>query len=339
MPVPEGERAPSRIVIEHPAPTIDCGRFPVKRTVGDAVAVSADIFRDGHDVLRAAVRWRGPGDAEWHEAPLVAVDAHHRGVRWEGQFSVDRPGRWQWTVQAWIDPFETWRDEVARKLEAGQESLSGEASEGAVLLAGAADRAEGSDRAVLTAAAASLRDGGAVREALEPTLADLLNRNAERVEVTELDEPLEVDVDRVLARFGSWYELFPRSFGGFTGVQAQLPALAELGFDVLYLPPIHPIGHTNRKGRNNTLVAGPDDPGSPWAIGDEHGGHDAIHPALGRFEEFEALVRAAKEHGIEIALDFAIQCSADHPWLTEHPEWFNRRPDGTLKYAENPPKK
>jgi starch synthase (maltosyl-transferring) len=339
VPVPDAEHAPSRIVIEHPAPTIDCGRYPVKRTVGDTLHVSADIFRDGHDVLRAAVRWRGPGDEDWQEVPLVAVDAHHRGVRWEGAFGVDRPGRWQWTVQAWVDPFETWRDEVARKLEAGQESLGGEASEGAVLLSRAAERAGEGDRAVLTAAAASLSDGGAVREALEPALADLLERHAERTEATELAQPLEIDVDRVLARFGSWYELFPRSFGGFAGVREQLPALAELGFDVLYLPPIHPIGHTNRKGRNNTLVAGPDDPGSPWAIGDENGGHDAIHPDLGTSEDYDALVRAAREYGIEIALDFAIQCSADHPWLTEHPEWFNRRPDGTLKYAENPPKK
>jgi starch synthase (maltosyl-transferring) len=339
VPLPDAEHAPRRIVIQYPAPTIDCGRYPVKRTVGDTVRVSVDIFRDGHEVLRAAVRWRGPGDEEWQEAPLVAVDAHHRGVRWAGEFSVDRPGRWQWNVQAWIDPFETWRDEVARKLEAGQESLSGEASEGAVLLSQAAQRAGESDRAVLTAAAASLSDGGAVREALEPALAELLERHAERAEATELERPLEVDVDRVLARFGSWYELFPRSFGGFNGVREQLPKLAELGFDVLYLPPIHPIGHTNRKGRNNTLVAGPGDPGSPWAIGDETGGHDAIHPELGTFGDFDALVRAAREHGIEIALDFAIQCSADHPWLTEHPEWFNRRPDGTLKYAENPPKK
>jgi starch synthase (maltosyl-transferring) len=339
VPLPAGEQPPSRIVIEHPAPTIDCGRYAVKRTVGDSVSVSADIFRDGHEVVRAVVRWRGPADEDWQEAPLTAVDAHHRGVRWEGEFSVDRPGRWQWTVQAWIDPFESWRDEVARKLEAGQESLSGEASEGAVLLSRAAERAEGGDRAVLTAAATSLSDGGAVREALEPALAELLERHAERAEATELPHPIAIDVDRVLARFGSWYELFPRSFGGFAGVREQLPSLAELGFDVLYLPPIHPIGHTNRKGRNNTLVAGPDDPGSPWAIGDESGGHDAIHPDLGTFEDFDALVRAAKDHGIEIALDFAIQCSADHPWLAEHPEWFNRRPDGTLKYAENPPKK
>jgi starch synthase (maltosyl-transferring) len=339
VPVPTATQAPTRIVIEHPAPTVDCGRYPIKRTVGDAVHVSADIFRDGHDVLRAAVRWRGPGDEAWQESPLVAVDAHHKGVRWEGAFTVDRPGAWEWTIEAWVDPFATWRDEVSRKLEAAQQSLAGEASEGAVLIADAAAGADGADRAALEQTAEALRDGGSVQDALEPQIAELVERHAQRSEVTRLAAPLEVDVDRVLARFGSWYELFPRSFGGFRGVQAQLPRLAELGFDVLYLPPIHPIGHTNRKGRNNTLVAAPGDPGSPWAIGDEHGGHDAIHPELGTFEDFAALVAAAKEHGIEIALDFAIQCSADHPWLTEHPEWFNRRPDGTLKYAENPPKK
>jgi starch synthase (maltosyl-transferring) len=339
VPVPTATQAPTRIVIEHPAPTVDCGRYPIKRTVGDVVHVSADIFRDGHDVLRAVVRWRGPGDEAWQESPLVAVDAHYRGVRWEGAFTVDRPGTWEWTIEAWVDSFATWRDEVARKLEAAQQSLAGEASEGAVLLGDAAAGANGADRAALEQTAESLRDGGSVEEALEPAIAELVDRHARRSEATRLAEPLEVDVDRVLARFGSWYELFPRSFGGFRGVQQQLPRLAELGFDVLYLPPIHPIGHTNRKGRNNTLVAGPDDPGSPWAIGDERGGHDAIHPDLGSFEDFDALVAAAKEHGIEIALDFAIQCSADHPWLTEHPEWFNHRPDGTLKYAENPPKK
>jgi starch synthase (maltosyl-transferring) len=331
---------PSRIVIERPAPVIDCGRHPVKRTTGDTVAVSADIFRDGHDVLRAAVLWRGPGDGDaWHEAPLTPVDAHHRGVRWAGEFAVGDPGRWTWTIEAWTDRFETWRDEVARKLAAGQEDLAGEASEGAVLLDEAAGGATGSDRTTLAAAADALRQGGSVEAALDADLAALVERHAGRPEATRLERPVEVDVDRVLARFGAWYELFPRSFGGFTGVQRELPRLAELGFDVLYLPPVHPIGHTNRKGANNTLVAAAGDPGSPWAIGDERGGHEALHPDLGTFADFDALVDAARGHGIEVALDFAIQCSADHPWLTEHPEWFNRRPDGTLKYAENPPKR
>jgi starch synthase (maltosyl-transferring) len=336
---PRTQAPPSRIRIQLPAPTVEGGRWPVKRTTGDPVAVSADVFRDGHEVLRAVVRYRGPGERRWSEAPMEPVDAHHNGVRWTGRFEVGAPGRWQWTIAAWVDVFAGWRDEVARKLEAGQADLSGEASEGAVLLRDAAAHARGADRTTLEAAAADLESGGPPQAALAPELAALVERCAPRSELTEMAKPLEVDVDRVLARFGSWYELFPRSWGGFRGVEAELPRLAELGFDVLYLPPIHPIGLTNRKGRNNTLVAEPGDPGSPWAIGDAGGGHDAIHPELGTLEEFDSLVASARAHGIDVALDFAVQASADHPWLTEHPEWFNRRPDGTLKYAENPPKK
>jgi starch synthase (maltosyl-transferring) len=330
-------RPPDRIRIEHPAPTVDAGRYPVKRTTGDTVAVSADIFRDGHEVLRAVVRWRGPGEDEWQESPLVAVDAHHNGVRWEGAFTVDAPGRTQWTIQAWVDVFAGWRDELARKVEFGQPDLSGELGEGAVILRAAAQRAEGETERALTAAAGAIATDP--HAALAPELLELVESVQERTEATELPEPLEVDVDRTLARFGAWYELFPRSWGGFRGVRQQLPRLAELGFDVLYMPPIHPIGTTNRKGRNNTLTPEPGDPGSPYAIGDEHGGHDAIHPELGTEEDFRALVAAAREHDIDVCLDFAIQCSPDHPWLKEHPEWFYRRPDGTLKYAENPPKK
>jgi starch synthase (maltosyl-transferring) len=330
---------PPRICIQLVAPTVECGRWPVKRTVGDTVAVSADIFRDGHEVLRAVVRYRRPGDRRFSEAPMTPVDAHHQGVRWSGEFAVDAAGTWQWTIQAWVGVFAGWRDEVSRKVQAGEPNLSSEALEGALVLRDAAGRARGAGRAAIESVAADLEAGGDIGAALDPGLAAIVERHAERSEATELPRPLEVDVDRVLARFGSWYELFPRSWGGFRGVQEQLPRLAELGFDVLYLPPIHPIGMTNRKGRNNTLVAGPGDPGSPWAIGDATGGHDAIHHELGTIEEFDALVAAAREQGIDVALDFAIQTSADHPWLTEHPEWFNRRPDGTLKYAENPPKK
>jgi starch synthase (maltosyl-transferring) len=328
---------PSRIRIEHAAPTVDGGRWPVKRTVGDTVNVAADIFRDGHEVLRAVVRWRAPGEKAWQEAPLVAVDAHHDGVRWEGGFTVEQPGRTQWTIQAWVDLFAGWRDELARKVDFGQPDLSGELSEGAVLVSAAAGRAKGESKRALKAAAEAIATDP--QAALAPELLQLVEAAQERTEATELPQPLEVDVDRTLARFGSWYELFPRSWGGFKGVQEQLPKLAELGFDVLYMPPIHPIGHTNRKGRNNTLTAEPGDPGSPYAIGDETGGHDAIHPELGTDEDFRALVSAANEQGIDVCLDLAINCSPDHPWLKEHPEWFFRRPDGTLKYAENPPKK
>jgi starch synthase (maltosyl-transferring) len=337
---PRTQAPPSRIRIQLVQPTIEEGRWPVKRTVGDTVAVTADVFRDGHEVLRAVVRHRGPGARRWSEEPLHAVDAHHNGVRWAGEFRIgDRPGRTQWTIQAWVDLFAGWRDEIARKLQGGQIDLSGEASEGAVLLKDAAEHAEGEEKSILEAAAAALEQGEPIQQALDPRLAAIVDRVAPRSEATEVPKPYEIDVDRVLARFGAWYELFPRSFGGFKGVQAQLPRLQELGFDVLYLPPIHPIGLTNRKGANNALVAGPGDPGSPWAIGDATGGHDAIHPDLGTLDEFDTLVAEGRRVGVEICLDFAIQCSADHPWLTDHPQWFNRRPDGTLKYAENPPKK
>jgi starch synthase (maltosyl-transferring) len=337
---PRTQAPPPRIRIQLARPTIEEGRWPVKRTVGDIVAVSADVFRDGHEVLRAVVRYRQNGETDWSEAPLTPIDAHHNGVRWAGEFPVDAVGLAQWNIQAWVDVFAGWRDEIARKLDAGQIDMSGETSEGVVLLRDAASHAtDAGDRSTLEAAAAALENGEPVAQALDARLAEIVERVAPRSEVTEMPAPYEVYVDRVLGRFGSWYELFPRSFGGFKGVEAQLPRLAELGFDVLYLPPIHPIGHTHRKGRNNTLVAGPDDPGSPWAIGDETGGHDAIHPELGTLQDFDDLVRAAAEHGIDIALDFAINASGDHPWLKEHPEWFNRRPDGTIKYAENPPKK
>ena len=331
---------PPRIQINAPEPMIDCGRYPSKRTVGDAVAVSADIFADGHDVLRAVVRSRAPGARRWEENPMVRIDAHVAGDRWAGEFRVDSLGRHTWTIEAWTDAFASWREELRRKIDAGQTDLSGELSEGEVLLEQAVARAKGTDRKRIERALACLREDRANPEiALDPELFAAVERYPDRSRSTTMDRELHVDVDPVKARFGTWYELFPRSWGGLKGVRKQLPELARLGFDVLYLPPVHPIGLTNRKGRNNSLAAGPNDPGSPWAIGDATGGHDALHPDLGTMDDFDALVRAARNEGIDIALDFAIQCSADHPWLTEHPEWFNHRPDGTLKYAENPPKK
>ncbi len=331
---------PPRIQVGRPEPMIDCGRYASKRTVGDAVAVSADIFADGHDVLRAVVRSRAPGSDRWVENPLVRIDAHVDGDRWAGEFQVDRLGRHTWTIEAWTDAFASWREELRRKIDAGQDDLSGELSEGEVLLEQAAERAEGEDRARIERALERLRADGANPEvALDPELFAAIERYPDRSRSTTMDRELHVDVDPVRARFGAWYELFPRSWGGLKGVERRVPELAALGFDVLYLPPIHPIGLTNRKGRNNALTAEPGDPGSPWAIGDASGGHDALHPELGTMDDFDALVATAGEHGIDVALDFAIQCSADHPWLTEHPDWFNRRPDGTLKYAENPPKK
>jgi starch synthase (maltosyl-transferring) len=305
MPPPNNK--PPRIQIEDVWPQIDCGRYPVKRSVGDEVEVWATIFRDGHEALGAAILHRAPGSETWRETPMRAAG----NDRWTGSFQVDRPGRWQLTVQAWVDRFESFRDELRRKVEAGQTDLASELEEGALLL-------------------------GVEELAVETALASTAS---DRSETTRLVRTLEVDADRERARFGSWYELFPRSWGGFAGVERVLPELAALGFDVVYLPPIHPIGVTNRKGRNNALEAGPDDPGSPWAIGSELGGHTAVDPGLGTIEDFARLVAAGRRHGVEVALDFAIQCSPDHPWLAEHPEWFHRRPDGTLKYAENPPKR
>jgi starch synthase (maltosyl-transferring) len=299
----------TRIQVQRVWPTLDCGRYPVKRTVGDEVDVWADVFSDGHDVLRAVVRYRPPGARRWGEVPMEPIG----NDRWHGTFPVEALGRWQYTITAWIDRWASWRWEIDRKLEGGQKDLSSELLEGAALA--------GVETLTL-------------EDALDPALAPKLGREGETTAL-----PLEVIVDRERARFGSWYELFPRSWGGFAGVEAQLPRLAELGFDVIYLPPIHPIGRTHRKGRNNSLEAGPDDPGSPWAIGGPEGGHTAVNPELGTLADFDRLVKRARELDLEIALDFAIQCSPDHPWLDEHPDWFHRRPDGTLKYAENPPKR
>ncbi len=336
---------PRRIVIQYPAPAVDDGRYPVKRCVGDRVQVSADVFRDGHDLIRAVLAYRGPDDEHWHEEELERIDAHLGGVRWAASFPVDRIGRWEYTVRAWTDVFATWRDELARKVAAGQDHLAGELSEGLLLMRAAAARgSSAADSAMIEHACEQLADPAVPESAkhdiaLGAELAEAIERESERHGEVELEHPMGIEVDRLRARFSSWYELFPRSWGGLAGVQTQLPRLAELGFDVVYLPPIHPIGLTHRKGRDNTLVAGPGDPGSPYAIGDAGGGHDAIHSALGTFDDLRSLTGAAAELGIDIALDFALNASGDHPWLSAHPEWFQRRPDGTLKYAENPPKR
>ncbi len=339
------EAPPKRIEIQYPQPVVDGGRFPAKRCVGDTVAVSADIFRDGHDLLRAVVRYRGPDKRRWREVELHRIDADIEGVRWAGEFAVDATGRWEYAIEAWTDVFGTWRDELWRKVEAGHEqSLVGEISEGVLLLkAAAANAKNASERKLIDHALTTLDDEKIPQSAkydvvLGAELFAAVERTQERHGAVRA-EPIGVEVDRLRARFGSWYELFPRSWGGLKGVGKQLPGLAELGFDVVYQPPIHPIGHTNRKGRDNALVAGPRDPGSPWAIGDETGGHDAVHKDLGTKNDLISLTKAASKLGVDICLDFAIQCSADHPWLTEHPEWFHHRPDGTLKYAENPPKR
>jgi starch synthase (maltosyl-transferring) len=297
---------PARIQIQEVTPHVDCGRYPVKRTVGERVDVTARIFRDGHETLGAAIRHRSPSSSGWTETPLEPLG----NDVWSGSFEVDQPGPWCFRIEAWVDRVASFQEELRRKVAAGQADLAGELSEGAVLL--------GSE---------------------ELTVEEALEARAGRRSEKAWSQTYEVDVDRVLARFGAWYELFPRSWGGFKGVRELLPRFAELGIDVIYFPPIHPIGRTNRKGRNNSETAEPGDVGSPWAIGSAKGGHDAIDPSLGTERAFRALVAEAKGLGIEIALDFAIQCSPDHPWLKEHPEWFFRRPDGTLKFAENPPKR
>jgi starch synthase (maltosyl-transferring) len=309
--VPIPKTTPARIQIQEVLPQVDCGRYPIKRTVGDRVDVTARIFRDGHETLGAAVRHKGPDATRWSESPLEPLG----NDAWAGSFEVDRPGRWSFRIEAWVDRVASFQEELRRKVAAGQADLGSELSEGAVLL--------------------SNLDLGDEALTVEKALAAPAGTRSEKA----WSATYTVDVDRVLGRFGSWYELFPRSWGGFAGARKLLPRFAELGFDVLYLPPIHPIGQTNRKGRNNAETAEPGDVGSPWAIGSAEGGHDAIDPSLGTENDLRALVADAKKLGIEIALDFAIQCSPDHPWLRQHPEWFHRRPDGTLKYAENPPKR
>ncbi|MDQ3066688.1 MAG: DUF3416 domain-containing protein [Actinomycetota bacterium] len=309
MPSPSSIKLPPRIQIQDVRPLVDGGRYPVKATLGDPVEIAATIFKDGHDILRAVVRYRAAGTRKWLERALEPVG----NDRWEGSFDADELGRWQFTIEAWVDRYATMLDELDRKLAAKQTDLAGETAEAEVLFG--PGELEGW-RAVASALASKDRYGK-----------------------TCLDKPLEADVDRERARFGSWYELFPRSWGGFKGVEKVLPQLAELGFDVLYLPPVHPIGTTNRKGKNNALAAAAGDPGSPWAIGGAEGGHEAVNQELGTVREFERMVERGRAVGCEICIDFAIQASPDHPWLEQHPEWFNRRPDGTLKYAENPPKK
>jgi starch synthase (maltosyl-transferring) len=306
---PPPEARPPRIQIQDVWPSIDCGSFPAKRTLGTEFEVYATIFADGHEVLRAVVRYREPGEKKWVEVPMESLV----NDRWHAVFPVDRLGRWEYSVSAWIDRIASWRYELERKVDAGQADLASELAEGALLLG---------------VAELTVEQGLAAED-------DKTTREAERT----LDAPLELIVDRERASFGAWYELFPRSFGGFAGVERLLPDFAALGFDVLYFPPIHPIGSTHRKGKNNSLKAGRGDPGSPWAIGSAQGGHTAVAPELGTLEDLERLTAAASEHGLEIALDLALQCSPDHPWLIEHPEWFQHRPDGTLKYAENPPKR
>jgi len=334
------------VIIESVAPEVDAGRFPIKRTVGEEVAVSADIFADGHDVIVAVLRHRCLGANDWTDVPMSLSS----NDRWTGRFTVTTQGWHEYTIEAWVDRFASWHKELTKRHEAGQQDLTSELLEGAALVGRGAGRATGGDadwlrqRADVLSAATSQAER--VQMALDAELAERMARCPDRGGACAYDRTLRIMVERQRARFGAWYEMFPRSastdrgrHGTLRDVLARLSYVAEMGFDVLYLPPIHPIGRAFRKGPNNTLTPGPNDPGSPWAIGGPEGGHKAIHPELGTLDDFDRLVSRAREMGLEIALDIAFQCSPDHPYVREHPEWFRHRPDGTIKYAENPPKK
>jgi len=330
-----------RVVIEHLDPEIDAGRFPIKRVPGERVVVEADAFAEGHDELTCVLLHRPAGESEWREVamrPLV-------NDRWRGEFRVGAPGRHLYTVESWVDPFHTWVRDLVRRLEAGQD-VTVDLQIGAGLVRAAAARARAEDAAALRDAARAMTGGGGERMALSTRLGDVMARHPDRCDATRYPRELEVTIDREQARFSAWYELFPRSAspvagrpGTFRDVEARLPYVAGMGFDVLYLTPIHPIGRTFRKGRNNAVQCEPDDPGSPWAIGGPEGGHKSVDPALGTLADFRRLVRAAQRQGLEVAMDIAFQASPDHPYVSEHPEWFRHRPDGTIQYAENPPKK
>lgn len=333
----------NRVIIADVTPEIDAGRFPIKRIVGDETIIEANILVDGHDELACVLLYCKESDETWSEVPMTALG----NDRWRAAFSVPEMGRYRYTVQGWVDHFKTWTRDLGKRLAAGQD-VTVDLLIGAQMVEQAYQQATGMDATWLSTFAESLRAGGeqAARHALSTDLARLMSLYSPRRFVTRYDKTLEVVVDRPRARFGAWYELFPRScspipgrHGTFKDLEARLPYIAGLGFDVLYLPPIHPIGASFRKGPNNVTIAGPDDPGSPWAIGSVDGGHKAIHPELGTLEDFRHLLEAAAQHGLELALDIAFQCAPDHPYVSEHPEWFQRRPDGTIQYAENPPKK
>jgi starch synthase (maltosyl-transferring) len=331
-----------RAVIEGVRPQVDGGRFPAKRCVGDEVLVEADVFCDGHDLPAATVQYRHATSEAWEETPLECLVNDH----WRGRFHVTQEGRYLFRVVAWVDHFRTWRHDLARRTDPADVAVA--LIFGAQMVDAAAKRASGADRDRLQLFAARLVDQTDVeerrRQGLDESLAALMARWPDRTLVTVQEPALEVSVDRERACFSAWYELFPRSCGGaahgsFRDCEARLEYVAAMGFDVLYLPPIHPIGRTRRKGRNNLLVAAPDDPGSPWAIGAPEGGHKSVHPQLGTLEDFRRFVGKARDLGLETALDIAYQCSPDHPYVSEHPEWFRHRPDGSVQYAENPPKK
>ena len=348
-PVSGAERAARqpRLAIEAPSPCVENGRFPARRIVGDLVEVEADVIADSHDKLAVMLQWRGPGpdsdDGAWFETPMRLIN----NDRWTAAFPLQQLGMHQYRIQAWRDAYATFADELTKKHKAGVRTTL-ELQEGAILVGKAAERAAPAAKAALSGLMKALaaQDADAKRETLLSSETAALMAEADDRPLAVTLGPIPVQAERVAAGFASWYEVFPRSLsddpsrhGTFADVERHLPRIRDMGFDILYFPPFHPIGRTNRKGRNNTLTPAPDDPGSPYAIGSADGGHDALHPELGTLEDFQHLRAAAAEHGLELAMDFAIQCSPDHPWLKQHHDWFNWRPDGTIRYAENPPKK
>jgi starch synthase (maltosyl-transferring) len=346
-----------RVIVEDVQPQVDCGRYLAKRTLGDTVTVTAAIFADGHDHIAGRLLFRHENDRDWHSTPIKALV----NDLWSATFTVDKLGTWTYTIEAWIDHVGTWCADLQKRLDvqhdpsadvvSGSQNIPLALRTGANLLQDVAARAKGADVKLIEQRIASLQE--MARQEVDiieyphcKEITDLANRYPDLALATRYHQELPLWVDRERARFSTWYELFPRStsadpgrHGTFADVEALLPEVAAMGFDVLYLPPIHPIGKAFRKGPNNNVVAAEGDPGSPWAIGAKEGGHTAIHPQLGTLSDFQHLVAAANARGIELALDIAFQCSPDHPWVHEHPDWFVKRPDGSIQYAENPPKK
>jgi starch synthase (maltosyl-transferring) len=333
----------ARVVIEGVAPEIDNGRFPIKRVVGESVVVEADVFVDAHEKITPILLYRHELINEWTEVPMAALG----NDRWRATFLVTEMGRYRYTIMAWVNHFQSWQHDLTRRPDSDPD-LAMVYKSGAELIKKTSENLAGREVEKLKSVARILSGSASLEEkrlvALDDEITDLMERNASRQQVTRYDKELTLVVDRERARFSSWYEFFPRSCHGnqharFQDCEARLRYAASMGFDVVYLPPIHPIGRAFRKGPNNTLTAGPEDVGSPWAIGAKEGGHKSVLPALGTIDDFRRFVSKAKEQGLEVALDIAYQCSPDHPYAKEHPEWFRRRPDGSMQYAENPPKK
>ena len=335
----------NRVIIENVYPEIDCGQYPIKRIVGEKVVVEADIFADGHDSVSAALLYKKKGERKWIETPMDFLV----NDRWKGEFLIEDLANYVYCIEGWVDHFKTWLGDIKKKYDA-QQDISVDLLIGAKEVEQAMSKAKGGDRKKLKEyydiVSNSEDPDTAVALVNEPEFVNLVYRYPDRSLSSRYEKELSVQVDRKKALFSSWYERFPRScapepgkHGTFKDLEALLPEISRLGFDVLYLPPIHPIGKINRKGKNNSVVCKPDDPGSPWAIGSDEGGHKSIHPELGTMDDFLNLVKKTQEHGMEIALDLAYQCTPDHPYVKEHPEWFKKRPDGTIQYAENPPKK